>query len=101
MASDRPEDSLERLLDAACDRAVEKSARRLESLSQSRSESPYLNVEEAAAYLRCKPQRVHDLLSQGKLTRYKDGARTLILRSELDEYVQPKKWRCFAFAFEF
>jgi excisionase family DNA binding protein len=36
--------------------------------------SPFLTVAEAAEYLRAKRQRVYDLLSCGRLTRYKDGA---------------------------
>ena len=47
-----------------------------------------LTVPEAAEHLRCRSrQRVDDLLSQGKLTRVKDGRRTLIARDELDRYL--------------
>jgi excisionase family DNA binding protein len=42
------------------------------------SVSPWLSVVEAAELLRCKRQRVDDLLSQGRLARYKDGSRTLV-----------------------
>jgi excisionase family DNA binding protein len=49
--------------------------------------SPYLTVVEAAGYLRCSRQRIDDLLSQGRLTRRKDGARTLVERAELDTYL--------------
>jgi excisionase family DNA binding protein len=49
--------------------------------------SPYLSVTEAAEYLRAKPQRVHDLLSARKLTRYKEGRRTLVSRTELEAHV--------------
>lgn len=52
------------------------------------AESPYLTVLEAATLLRAKRQRVDDLLSQRRLTRYKDGSRTLVSRSELDEYLR-------------
>lgn len=51
-------------------------------------ESPYLTIEEAAAYLRCRRQRVDDLLSQRRLSRIKDGARTLISRGELEAYLR-------------
>src|SRR3954451_8903034 len=58
---------------------VEAIARRAASIVEERSsavrESPYLSVAEAAAYLRAKPQRVYDLLSAGRLNRYKDGSR--------------------------
>lgn len=51
-------------------------------------ESPYMTVEEAAAYLRCRRQRIDDLLSQRRLTRVKDGNRTLISRAELEAYLR-------------
>lgn len=50
--------------------------------------SPYLTVPEAAELLRCKRPRVDDLLSQGKLTRVKEGSRTLIARAELEAYLR-------------
>jgi len=55
------------------------------SVAQSRAtSSPYLTVREAAEYLRAKPQRIYDLLSSRRLTRYKDGSRVLVSRAELD-----------------
>lgn len=53
--------------------------------------SPYLTVEEAAAYLRCSRQRVDDLLSQRRLTRVKEGARTLIRRNEIDDWLRGER----------
>jgi excisionase family DNA binding protein len=50
--------------------------------------SPYMTALEAADYLRCSRQRIYDLLSQRRLTRHKDGARTLISRAEIDAYVR-------------
>jgi excisionase family DNA binding protein len=50
-------------------------------------ERQYLTVVEAADHLRAKPQRVYDLLSAGRLRRYKDGARVLVKRAELDAYI--------------
>jgi excisionase family DNA binding protein len=55
------------------------------------SASPWLSVVEAAVLLRCKRQRVDDLLSQGRLARYKDGSRTLVSRIELDEYLRKQR----------
>jgi excisionase family DNA binding protein len=49
--------------------------------------SPYLTVHEAAQYLRCRPQRVYDLLSARALTRHKDGSRVLVRRAEIDRYL--------------
>jgi excisionase family DNA binding protein len=50
--------------------------------------SPYLSIPEAAAFLRARRQRVDDLLSQGRLTRVKEGARTLVRRAELEAYLR-------------
>jgi excisionase family DNA binding protein len=49
--------------------------------------SPYMTIREAAAYLRCSRQRVDDLLSQRRLRRHKDGARTLVRREEVERYL--------------
>jgi excisionase family DNA binding protein len=49
--------------------------------------SPFLSVAEAADYLRAGRQRVYDLLSARRLTRYKDGSRVLVSRAELDDYL--------------
>jgi excisionase family DNA binding protein len=49
--------------------------------------SPYLTVDEAADHLRCSRQRIYDLCSARRLTRYKDGRRLLVSRAELDEHL--------------
>lgn len=72
---------------------VERIARRAAEILAARAEpatsaSPYVTVPEAAELLRTKRQRVDDLLSQRKLTRVKDGGRTLIARAELEAYLQ-------------
>jgi excisionase family DNA binding protein len=46
---------------------------------------PWLDVDEAAEYLRCKPQRIYDLVSLGELRPAKDGRRSLFKRAWLDE----------------
>jgi excisionase family DNA binding protein len=70
---------------------VERIARRaaaLVSTDRTGDRPPrYLTVLEAADYLRCSRQRVYDLLSQGALTRLKDGARVLVARAEVDAYL--------------
>jgi excisionase family DNA binding protein len=55
--------------------------------------SPFYTVREAAEFLRCDRQRVDDLLSQRRLTRVKDGARTLVRRDELLAYVETETRR--------
>lgn len=71
---DVPEDLVEAIVE-----------RVLERIGDTRS--PYLDVDEAAEYLRCKRQRVYDLRSQGRLTKLGDGSRVLVLRAELDALV--------------
>lgn len=51
------------------------------------SESRYLLVAEAAAYMRCKPQRIYDLVSQGDLKPHRDGSRLLFDPDMLDAYL--------------
>jgi hypothetical protein len=48
---------------------------------------PYVDVDEAAAILRAKPQRVYDLVCAGKLQRRGDGRRLLLRRDEVIAYV--------------
>lgn len=59
---------------------------RLEQVA-SPSASPYLTVGEAAELLRASRQRVYDLLSDGRLTRRKDGSRVLVERAEVEAYL--------------
>jgi excisionase family DNA binding protein len=58
------------------------------AVSASQPASPYLTIPEAAEVLRCSRQRIDDLLSARRLPRVKDGARTLIRRSDLDAYLE-------------
>jgi len=51
-------------------------------------ERPYLTIPETAELLRCRRQRVDDLLSQRRLSRHKDGSRTLVSRAEVEEYLR-------------
>jgi excisionase family DNA binding protein len=66
----------------------EKVAERVAQLAPAPvGSSPYMTIPEAAAYLRCKRQRIDDLLSSGRLTRHKDGARTLVARGEVEGHI--------------
>lgn len=49
--------------------------------------SPLMTIPEAATHLRCSRQRIDDLLSQRRLTRVKDGRRTLVRREEIETYL--------------
>jgi excisionase family DNA binding protein len=73
------------LVDVIAERAAALLSERMPATA---ARSPYMNVEEAADYLRCKPQRIYDLLSSGRLTRHKDGSRTLVGREELERYLR-------------
>jgi excisionase family DNA binding protein len=47
----------------------------------------WIGVEDAAAHLACKPQRIYDLVSQRRLPFRRDGRRVLFRRSDLDGYL--------------
>jgi len=84
------------LLDAIVERVTEQVLERLQAESPSEpatKASPYMTVVEAAEFLRCSRQRVDDLLSQGRLTRHKDGSRTLVLRAEIQEHLRHEERR--------
>jgi len=49
--------------------------------------SPYLSVREAAELMRASRGRIYDLLSQRRLTRYRDGTRVLLARAEITRYL--------------
>lgn len=49
---------------------------------------PWIDVAEAAEHLACRPQRIYDLVSQGRLRHRKDGRRLLFRRSDLDAYLE-------------
>ena len=53
--------------------------------------SRFLTIPEAPEFLRAKRHRVDDLLSRRILTRHKDGARTPILRAELEAYMRGER----------
>ncbi len=50
--------------------------------------SPWLNVAEAAERLRCRKDRIYDLIALGKLHPRRDGRRVLLHRDDLDAYVE-------------
>ncbi len=62
----------------------------LDSIETAGAESPYLDVTEAAAFLRGSKQRVYDLVHQGALTPCRDGKRLLFRRDHLAAYVEGK-----------
>jgi excisionase family DNA binding protein len=75
------------LVEAIADRAAKIVLERLDAHASTPEVSPYLTIPEAADYLRCSRQRVDDLLSSGRLTRVKEGRRTLVARGEIETYL--------------
>lgn len=78
---------------AVPDALVEAIAQRVVQLlgetdTRSAPASPWLDVDQAAAYMRCKRQRVYDLVSAGQLKPEKDGRRSLFKREQLDAYLE-------------
>jgi excisionase family DNA binding protein len=80
-----PEAVVDELVERVAERAAAIVLKRLDS--NDRSPSPYLSVDEAAQLLRSRRQRVYDLLSSGRLTRFKDGSRVLVSRDEIAAYL--------------
>jgi excisionase family DNA binding protein len=74
------------LVEAIAELVEERVLERLEAHRRA-SISPFLTPAEAAELLRAGRQRVYDLLSAGRLRRYKDGARVLVSRDELEAYL--------------
>jgi excisionase family DNA binding protein len=80
--------ALEELIDEIVDRVAERVLEQIRAEVEAPPTSPYLTVPEASELLRCRRQRVDDLLSQRRLTRYKEGRRTLVSRAEIEVYVE-------------
>jgi excisionase family DNA binding protein len=59
----------------------------IENIRASRAE-PYLDVDQAAAYMRCPKSRIYELSSSGKGPRFvRDGKRLLTRESWIDAYL--------------
>lgn len=82
-----PASALDLFLDEIVERVVERVARRLEAHSARPQHSDLLSVPEAAAVLRCKPQRVYDLRCAGRLPRTVEGGRAVVRRSDIEQLV--------------
>jgi excisionase family DNA binding protein len=52
------------------------------------SPEPWMTVKGAAEYLACKPRRIHDLVSEGRLRQAKDGRRSLFRVEWLDAVLE-------------
>lgn len=76
---------LEELADRIAERLAEKLEERRFVTRQETCE--LLSVAEAAEMLRCKPQRVYDLRSAGRLPRTTEGGRAVVRRTDLERLV--------------
>ena len=54
--------------------------------------SPWLNVADAADWLRCGKDRIYDLIALGKLHPRRDGRRVLLHRDDIDAYIEGRAW---------
>ena len=75
------------------DELVEAIAARVAERLATGQPSPLMTVTEAADYLRCKPKRIHDLVSQRRIDFEKDGSRTLVRQEALDQYLSENSSR--------
>jgi hypothetical protein len=55
----------------------------LERLDAAAPAGDWFTIDEAATFLRCKPRRIYDLRSSGRLGRFSEGGRALVSRREL------------------
>ena len=78
----------EAIVDAAAERATERVLEQIAGQLSLATTSPWLTAKEAAAFLRCKEQRILDLRSSGRLTPHKEGGRALVSRAELEALVE-------------
>jgi len=71
---------------------VEAIAERVADLLDKRTtpgtQSPWLDVEQAADYLAADKQRIYDLTHAGTLQPARDGRRLLFRREWLDDYLE-------------
>lgn len=70
-------------VEAIARRAAELALEQLEAGADNRPE--LLRVREAAELLRCSPQRIYELRSDGRLPRTSEGGRALVRRSDLQQ----------------
>ena len=62
---------------------------------ESQAEERWYTAPEAAEYLRVNVQRIHDLVSQGRLPRHGEKGYALrFRRRDLDQYIEERSARC-------
>jgi excisionase family DNA binding protein len=71
------------------DAIADAVAARLDQPHADTTSTPWLNVDQAAAYIGNAPtSRIYDLVQQGKITPHRDGRRLLFHVDDLDAYLR-------------
>lgn len=71
------------------EQVLEQVAQRVAELLRDRiAGDEWLDVDEAARYLRCPKSRIYALTSAREIPHHHDGSRLLFRRSELDTWVR-------------
>lgn len=84
MSAERGVELTIRLTDEQIDQIAARAAERVPAATPV---SPWLNVAEAAERLRCRKDRIYDLIALGRLHPRRDGRRVLLRRDDLDAYL--------------
>jgi excisionase family DNA binding protein len=79
LALELPEEIVERIAHRAAAIVAEQ---------QPPATTPWLNTDQAAAYIAAPRGRIHDLVQLGRLQPRRDGRRLLFRRDELDRYLE-------------
>lgn len=87
ITTNRPGVALHIDADGLADAVAERVAQLLAERTP-RALGPWLDVTEAAERMRCSRQRIHDLVSQGKLVPARDGRRVLLHVEVVDAYLR-------------
>ena len=87
MNSALPASALDLLLDEFVDRVADRVVHRLGAHGP-RPVTELLSLTEAAEVLRCKPQRIYQLRSTGRLPRTVEGGRAIVRRSDLERLIE-------------
>jgi excisionase family DNA binding protein len=84
--------NLNTLIDAIANAVADRLSTATDRQASQPAATPWLNAEQAAAYLGGAPvSRVHDLTQQRKLVPHRDGRRLLFHRDDLDAYLRGGK----------
>lgn len=96
MAAQRHADALDVLAELIADKLAARAAAAAAPESQAGGPEPWIGVDDAAAHLGCKPQRIYDLVNDPRrghgsdrpIPFRREGRRLLFRRSELDAWLE-------------